>query len=258
MEETDNNNNNRQSKFRSRESLVLNFCLFVENSQMASRTITVENINENIVRMEYAVRGPIPMRAVELIRELKSGASKPFAEVIRGNIGDCHLMGEQPITYIRQVLASSLNPEHAYQDMAIPDDVKERVRLLLSNCGGGSVGAYSDSAGVEIIRRHVAEYIENRDGFPADWQNVILTSGASEGVKCLFALINSSTQDSSPTGVMVPIPQYPLYSATLAELGMHLISYYLDEDNEWSLDIKELERSLSEAKAVCKPKAIGK
>jgi len=56
--------------------------------------------------------------------------------------------------------------------------------------------------------------------------------------------------------VMVPIPQYPLYSATLCEYGMHLISYYLDEENQWALNINELQRALEESKDQCKPKAI--
>ena len=30
--------------------------------------------------------------------------------------------------------------------------------------------------------------------------------------------------DNKPVGVMVPIPQYPLYSATVAEFGMHQVS----------------------------------
>lgn len=43
---------------------------------------------------------------------------------------------------------------------------------------------------------------------------------------------------------MIPIPQYPLYSATLAEFGLHQVGYYLNEDNKWALDISELERSI--------------
>ena len=227
---------------------------------MSSKNVlTVENINANVVQMEYAVRGPIPIRAVELIRELKDGAKKPFDHVVRANIGDCHLMGEKPITFIRQVLSACANPDVALQDPVLPEDVKERVRLLLSYCGGSSVGSYSDSAGVEIVRRHVADYIQARDGgTPADWQNIVLTSGASEGVKLMFSMLNSLSTDAIPTGIMVPIPQYPLYSATIAELGMHQISYYLDEANDWALDIAELERALNDSKAVCKPKAIGK
>ncbi|XP_027197526.2 alanine aminotransferase 2-like [Dermatophagoides pteronyssinus] len=218
--------------------------------------LTMDKINNNLVKMEYAVRGPIPTRAVELIEELKNGAEKPFDEVIRANIGDCHMMGETPITFIRQVLSASLFPKTALADPKLPNDVKERIQLLLSSCGGQSVGAYSDSAGVEIIRRHVAEYIEQRDGCPSDWRNIILTSGASEGVKLIFTLINSASTDNIQTGVMVPIPQYPLYSATCSELGMYLISYYLDEENEWALDIAELQRALDESKSKCKPKAI--
>lgn len=44
-------------------------------------------------------------------------------------------------------------------------------------------GAYSDSAGVEIIRRHVAEYISQRDGVQAKYEDVLLSTGASESVR---------------------------------------------------------------------------
>ncbi|CAG2184229.1 unnamed protein product, partial [Oppiella nova] len=37
---------------------------------------------------------------------------------------------------------------------------------------------------------------------------------------------------------------------------MNLISYYLDEQNQWALNINELRRALEESKSVCKPKAI--
>lgn len=34
------------------------------------------------------------------------------------------------------------------------------------------------------------------------------------------------------------------------------ISYYLDEDNAWALDIKELKRALDEARKECDPRAL--
>jgi alanine transaminase len=55
---------------------------------------------------------------------------------------------------------------------------------------------------------------------------------------------------------MIPVPQYPLYSATLSEYGAFPIEYYLDEDNNWALNIDELERSLSESKNHCVPRGI--
>ncbi|XP_067122180.1 alanine aminotransferase 2-like [Centruroides vittatus] len=55
---------------------------------------------------------------------------------------------------------------------------------------------------------------------------------------------------------MTPIPQYPLYSATLAEYNMEQIGYYLDEDNEWALSIDELKNAISKARETCEPRAI--
>ncbi|KAM4643314.1 LOW QUALITY PROTEIN: alanine aminotransferase 2-like [Amazona ochrocephala] len=58
----------------------------------------------------------------------------------------------------------------------------------------------------------------------------------------------------SQTGVMIPIPQYPLYSAAI--LDAIQVSYYLDEEICWALDVNELCHSLKEAKAYCNLKAL--
>ena len=105
---------------------------------------------------------------------------KPFKNVIKANIGDAHAMGNKPITFIRQVLAIVTHPP-LLESPDFPDDAKSRARDILNGCKGGSVGSYSDSPGLEIIRRHVAEYIKERDGgIESDWQKIILCAGASE------------------------------------------------------------------------------
>lgn len=116
------------------------------------------------------------------------GAKKPFKSVIKANIGDAHAMGNKPITFLRQVLALTVNPE-LLDDPNYPDDAKERASTLLKNCGGGSVGSYSASPGIEIIRRHVAQYIHERDGFPSDYNNIILANGASDAIKVRIRFI---------------------------------------------------------------------
>ena len=63
--------------------------------------LSLETMNQQIRSMEYAVRGAIPIRATELEKELKSGVKKPFDEVIRANIGDCHAMDQKPLTFFR-------------------------------------------------------------------------------------------------------------------------------------------------------------
>ena len=57
--------------------------------------------------------------------------------------------------------------------------------------------------------------------------------------------------------VMIPIPQYPLYSATISLNGGHMCPYYLSEEKGWQLDLEELERSIQQAKKEGNnPKAI--
>lgn len=221
---------------------------------MASKSLTIENINPNILKLEYAVRGPLVIRAAEIEKELQKGAQKPFKTVIKANIGDAHAMGQQPITFIRQVIACVTLPE-LIEKGGYPEDVRQRARDILNGCGGQSVGSYTASHGIELIRRHVAEYIERRDGHPADWQDIVLSAGASNAIKNVLQLFCNQI-DGKNSGVMIPIPQYPLYSASLAEYGLEQVGYYLDEDNNWALDVSELERSLAEAEKKCKVRAI--
>ena len=89
---------------------------------------------------------------------------------------------------------------------------------------------------------------EQRDGFPCKWEHVFLSTGASESIKSVLEILNCTGPNGEPTGVMVPIPQYPLYSATLAEYSMGQIGYYLDESNHWSLSTDEMQRAIDQAK----------
>jgi aspartate/methionine/tyrosine aminotransferase len=58
------------------------------------------------------------------------------------------------------------------------------------------------------------------------------------------------------TAVMIPIPQYPLFSGTLSELGIRMAEYYLDEAHEWALTRDELDRCWKEADATTAVRAI--
>lgn len=154
-----------------------------------------------------------------------------------------------------QVLALVIDPTN-FNESKYPEDAKKRAKAILEGCGGQSVGSYSDSAGIEIIRHHAADYIQNRDGgIPSRWEDIYLCAGASQSIKAVMNLLNRNIDGKVP-GIMVPTPQYPLYSATIAEYGMHQIGYYLNEDTNWGLDIPELERALAEAKQHCNPRAI--
>lgn len=217
--------------------------------------LTLSTLNPNVIELQYAVRGPLVIRATELENELKAGVKKPFARVVKANIGDCHATGQKPITFIRQVLALCTYPD-LLDSNDFPEDAKVRARRILNDCKGHSIGSYSDSCGLQVIREDVARYISERDGYPSDPTNIVLSAGASDGIRSVLTLLLTGKGGKDRAGIMIPIPQYPLYSAAIAEFGASAIPYYLDERNKWSLDISELERAITEARPNCQPRAI--
>uniref|UniRef100_A0A8C4HK68 alanine transaminase n=1 Tax=Dicentrarchus labrax TaxID=13489 RepID=A0A8C4HK68_DICLA len=224
-------------------------------ARMREKTLTMATLNPQVKAVEYAVRGPIVIKAGDIERGLQQGVKQPFTEVIKANIGDAHAMGQQPITFVRQVVALCCFPE-LLDSPTFPDDAKQRAQRILQDCGGRSLGSYSASQGVECVRKDIADYITHRDqGVPSDWNNIYLTTGASDGIMSILKLLVSG-QGRSRTGVMIPIPQYPLYSAAISELEAVRINYYLDEANCWALDIEELQRAYLTAKEHCQPKVL--
>jgi aspartate/methionine/tyrosine aminotransferase len=129
-----------------------------------------------------------------------------------------------------------------------PADVKERARAYLKD---GSTGAYSDSRGRLQIRKAVARYICKRDGFDPDSEyanpeDIFLSDGASHAIKLVLSMIIRN----STCGVLIPCPQYPLYSASVPMLGGTTSSYYLNESKGWKLEINELKRAIQSTRNV--------
>ncbi|NXH17896.1 ALAT2 aminotransferase, partial [Bucco capensis] len=216
--------------------------------------LSLETMNPAIRKVEYAVRGPIVTRAQQLEQELRQGVPKPFTEVIKANIGDAHAMGQKPITFLRQVTALCLCPE-LLSSASFPEDAKARARRLLAACAGQSAGAYSASPGLELVREDVARFIQRRDGIPARSQDIFLATGASDAIVSILKLLVAG-EGGSRTGVLIPIPQYPLYSAAITELSAVQLNYYLDEEHCWALDVAELRRALAQGRQHCCPRVL--
>ena len=72
-----------------------------------------------------------------------------------------------------------------------------------------------------------------------------MTAGASGGVNTLLHVICSKPE----TGVLVPMPQYPLYTATLSILNARCVPYYLDESKAWGTDVHEIRNAIQKARS---------
>jgi len=193
---------------------------------------------------QYAVRGALVLRAMQHQRALENNEKMPFDEIIYCNIGNPHQLKQKPITFFRQVLALVDYPELAsLAPNAFPPDAVQRALTFLENCPGGT-GAYSESQGILHIRQHVAEFISRRDGVTASADDIFLSDGASQGVSIAMQIMIRDSAD----GVMIPIPQYPLYTATISLCGGRAVGYHLNEENGWSMELPELQRAIREAR----------
>ncbi|XP_054355326.1 alanine aminotransferase 1 isoform X2 [Pongo pygmaeus] len=233
---------------------------------LRTKVLTLDSMNPRVQRVEYAVRGPIVQRALELEQELRQVwpraprcppghtgvaelAPAPLAHATRaeglGRAQSACLLPSPPLPGCEE----AFHRGHPCQHWGRTGYGAEAHHLP-------APGAYSASSGIQLIREDVARYIERRDGgIPADPNNVFLSTGASDAIVTVLKLLVAG-EGYTRTGVLIPIPQYPLYSATLAELGAVQVDYYLDEERAWALDVAELHRALCQARDHCRPRAL--
>jgi len=200
------------------------------------------DLSDAVINTYYAVRGPIVARAQKLENSGK--------EIIYCNIGNPQALKQKPITFVRNTLAVCEQPELLKSpNIDLMEDVKEKAHYILEQSKHG-LGAYSESKGLGFVRKAIADFIISRDSFNgveqnADFENIYLTDGASKGVQAALTLLIAKKND----GILIPIPQYPLYSATITLYGGQQIGYYLDEESGWSLDEQMLEDAIQQTLA---------
>ncbi|GAM23260.1 hypothetical protein SAMD00019534_064350 [Acytostelium subglobosum LB1] len=214
------------------------------------KSLTLDNMCPTVRTAQYAVRGELVIRAEKLVSTLDRQKNEgikllPFEEIVYCNIGNPQQLKQKPLSFFRQVVALCECPElleSPHIDKIFPADAIARARALLASVG--NTGAYSGSQGIASVLRSVAKFIEKRDGYPADPESIFLTDGASVAVQRILRLLIRDRSD----GILIPIPQYPLYSATIELYGGSQLGYYLNEEAGWKMEIPELERSYNDAK----------
>lgn len=211
--------------------------------------VAVENLNPKVLQCEYAVRGEIVIHAQRLQQQLQTQpGSLPFDDILYCNIGNPQSLGQQPVTFFREVLALCDHPallEKEETKSLFSADAISRAKAILATIPGRATGAYSHSQGIKGLRDAIAAGIASRDGCPANADDIFITDGASPGVHMMMQLLIRNEKD----GILCPIPQYPLYSASIALHGGTLVPYYLDESTGWGLKTSDLKDQLEDARS---------
>lgn len=100
---------------------------------------------------------------------------------------------------------------------------------------------YSDSRGIPSARRAVVQYYETRGLSDIDADDVYLGNGVSE-------LITLSLQALCDPGdeILVPAPDYPLWTASVALSGGTPVHYTCDEQAGWMPDIDDIASKITD------------
>lgn len=100
---------------------------------------------------------------------------------------------------------------------------------------------YSESKGIMSARRAIVTRYELVDGFPElDVDDIYLGNGVSELITMTMqALLDDGDE------VLIPAPDYPLWTAMTTLSGGRAVHYLCDEENGWNPDLADIESKIT-------------
>ena len=116
-----------------------------------------------------------------------------------------------------------------------PEEVIQDMRDNIVHSQG-----YSDSRGIFAARKAIMQYAQIKKIPGVTMKDIYTGNGASELIQLsLNALLNNGDE------VLVPSPDYPLWTACTNLAGGKAVHYICDEQSEWYPDIQDIERKIT-------------
>lgn len=122
-----------------------------------------------------------------------------------------------------------------------PDEV---IRDLIAHARNSE--GYSDSKGIFSARKAIMQYCQLKEFPHVDIDDIYLGNGVSELISMsLQALLDDGDE------VLVPMPDYPLWTACVSLSGGNAVHYLCDEQANWYPDIDDIKSKItSNTKAI--------
>lgn len=116
-----------------------------------------------------------------------------------------------------------------------PEEVIQDMRQNIVNAQG-----YSESKGLFAARKAVMQYCQLKGISGVSMDDIYTGNGASELIQlALHALLNDGDE------VLIPSPDYPLWTACTHLAGGKAVHYVCDEQSEWYPDLKDMESKIT-------------
>ena len=117
-----------------------------------------------------------------------------------------------------------------------PDEVVTDMRQQLPDCEG-----YSDSRGLFSARKAIMQYAQIKNLPNVGMEDIYTGNGVSELIQLTMnALLDNGDE------ILIPSPDYPLWTACATLAGGVPVHYVCDEQTEWCPDIADMEAKVTE------------
>lgn len=99
---------------------------------------------------------------------------------------------------------------------------------------------YSDSKGLHNARKTIIEYYETKNVYNLTPEDIYIGNGVSELIlMSMQGLLNKNDE------ILVPMPDYPLWTASINLAGGKAVHYMCDEENEWYPNIEDIKSKIT-------------
>lgn len=116
-----------------------------------------------------------------------------------------------------------------------PEEIQQDMIRNLPNAAG-----YSDSKGIFAARKAVMHYTQQQGIAGVGLEDIYLGNGASELiVMATNALLNDGDE------MLIPAPDYPLWTAAVSLSGGHPVHYMCDESNGWMPNLDDIRKKVT-------------
>ena len=116
-----------------------------------------------------------------------------------------------------------------------PEEIQQDVIHNLPNSAG-----YSDSKGMFSARKAIMHYSQQKKIAGVGMDDIYIGNGASELITLsMQGLLNSGDE------VLVPSPDYPLWTASVSLGGGTPVHYVCDEQNDWMPDLADIRKKIT-------------
>ncbi|MGN0570787.1 MAG: pyridoxal phosphate-dependent aminotransferase [Candidatus Fimenecus sp.] len=116
-----------------------------------------------------------------------------------------------------------------------PDEIIQDMIYNLRDAEG-----YSDSKGIFSARKAIMQYCQIKQLPNVGLQDIYTGNGVSELITmAMQGLLNNGDE------ILVPAPDYPLWTAAVTLAGGNAVHYMCDEQNEWNPDIADMRKKIT-------------